>query len=218
MHFLELLFFSHNPLVEKVLTLVHSNIILASNNLHKVSEISAGIGDSVRVLSMQSVFDKRISWEETGQTFMENARIKVAAISKYTEEMILADDSGLCVDALNGGPGVHSSSFGGIEGDHPRNCQKLLQVMSQIPLELRKAKFVCHLLLYIKSSGAEHVFTGECHGSIALSPKGTMGFGYDPLFILPDGRHMSELTEEEKNRVSHRGHALQKLRIFLESH
>ena len=158
-----------------------------------------------------------ISWNETGQTFLENARIKVNAIRKFTGHCILADDSGLQVDALNGAPGVWSSNYAGVEGDSGANNKKLIEELSSVPAEKRTARFVC-TLLFVDESGEEQVFTGECHGKILTSARGENGFGYDPLFEVAEknGRTMAELTAAEKNEISHRALAMAKWNRFIE--
>lgn len=189
-------------------------IVLASNNRHKVKEIQAIFGPSWRVLSAADI-DPGLRWDEIGQTFLENARIKINALRPHVSGLILADDSGLCVDALGGEPGVHSSSYGGVEGDHARNTAKLLEVMESIPENRRQAHFYC-LLLLVDEQNQEHLFEGRSEGKIASNGAGVGGFGYDPVFI-PHGfsQTMAELSEVEKNAISHRGRAMDGLKKFL---
>jgi XTP/dITP diphosphohydrolase len=182
-------------------------LVIASNNKHKLSEMKSILGSSWNILAANDV-SNGITWDETGTTFLENARIKVAALRSKTSSCILADDSGLCVDYLNGGPGVYSSSFGGVEGDHARNVQKLLTVMKNVPTERRAAHFYC-LILFLDEHNKEHVFEGRCNGFISEACQGTQGFGYDPIFIPIGGvKSMAEMTDQEKNQISHRGLAL----------
>ncbi len=189
-------------------------MVLASNNRHKVKEIQAIFGPSWRVLSVAEIAPG-LRWDETGQTFLENARIKINALRPHVSGLILADDSGLCVDALGGEPGVHSSSYGGVEGDHTRNTAKLLQVMESIPDGRRQAHFYC-LLLLVDEQNQEHLFEGRCEGKIASSGSGVGGFGYDPVFIpLGFSQSMAVLSAEEKNAISHRGRAMASLKKFL---
>jgi len=186
------------------------NIILASNNRHKIQEIQAMLGASWKVLGAGDVVPN-LTWEENGNSFLENARIKIRALQPYFSGSILADDSGLCVDALGGAPGVNSSSYGGVEGNHSRNVTRLLQALLDVPDNRRQAYFYC-LLVLVDQDGREAKFEGRCHGRIARTPNGSGGFGYDPIFI-PDGCSitMAEMSEEQKNMISHRSRALQAL-------
>ena len=186
-------------------------IIVATNNGHKLHEIRAILGDGWTVLGASDVAPG-LTWEETGNTFLENARIKINALRPYTKDCVLADDSGLCVEAMGGRPGVHSSSYGGVEGDHKRNVEHLLAEMKDISADRRSAYFYC-LLLFIDESGVEKKFEGRCAGRIATERRGFAGFGYDPVFV-PDGFDisMAEMRDEQKNAVSHRGAAM---RAFL---
>lgn len=182
-------------------------LIVATNNRHKLEEIRAILGESWVVLGASDVAPG-ITWDETGQTFLENARIKINALRRHTKDCVLADDSGLCVDALDGKPGVHSSSFGGVEGDHQRNVDHLLAVLKDVPLERRGAHFYC-LLLFVNENGAETRFEGRCDGRIATERHGKGGFGYDPVFV-PEGSEvsMAEMGDARKNAISHRGRAM----------
>lgn len=185
----------------------NQRILLATNNRHKINEIQAILGSDWQIIGVSDVAP-RLTWDETGSSFLENARIKVAALRPHFKGSILADDSGLCVDALQGRPGVHSSSYGGIEGDHRRNLKKLLDDMSAVPQERRSAHFYC-LLLFVANDGKERLFEGRCDGRLSFAPSGTGGFGYDPIFI-PEGFDvsMAELTDDQKNLISHRGKAV----------
>lgn len=152
--------------------------------------------------------------EEPGATFEENARWKAAAAARATGLPALGDDSGLCVDALGGAPGLHSARWSG-EGE-AGNRKKLLAELAGVPEERRAARFVCALAL-AWPDGREDVFHGECSGWIALAPRGGGGFGYDPLFELAGGRTMAELSEAEKNAISHRGRAFARLAERLQT-
>ena len=145
--------------------------------------------------------------EETGSTFEENAELKAAAACRQTGLPAVADDSGLQVDALNGAPGVFSARYAG-EGatDADRN-NKLLLEMSGIPDEKRSARFVSAICC-VFPSGDKVYARGECEGKIGYEPKGENGFGYDPLFVVSDGRTYAQLSDEEKDAISHRGNAL----------
>jgi XTP/dITP diphosphohydrolase len=157
--------------------------------------------------------------EETGTTFAENAYIKAKAVADIVGMPVLADDSGLCVDALDGAPGVYSARYAGEEATDRDNNVKLLRELEAILLPgaanqefLSAARFVCSLVLFDPQDGSRLEVEGSVEGLILRNPRGTDGFGYDPLFWLPShGRSMAELSIEEKNAISHRGQALRKL-------
>lgn len=184
-------------------------IVVASNNRHKISEIEAMLakiyGGEIKALSLSDIgFTKEI--EENGKTFEENAEIKAraAAALGYTA---IADDSGLCVDALDGKPGIYSARFAGEPCSDAENNKKLLALMADVPDEKRGAKFVC-VLCCITPDGRELFARGECPGTILHRAKGEGGFGYDPLFLYENGKSFAELSPEEKNKVSHRARAM----------
>jgi len=179
---------------------------LASGNAHKLSEISGLLG--IRLRSLKELSDPP-ALEETGTTFEENALIKARGLRDATGQWALADDSGLCVDALGGAPGVYSARFAGPQADDAANNLKLLRELEKG--EDRSAAFVCVLAL-CGPGGEEWVVRGTCRGSIARQPSGDRGFGYDPLFH-PEGYtgSFAELGEEVKQRESHRARALQEL-------
>jgi len=153
--------------------------------------------------------------EETGATFEENAILKAEAYAQATGEMVLADDSGLEVDFLDGKPGVYSARFAGEEATDEENNALLLQMMEKAAPAERKARFVCAVALAAPGERT-YVFEGTCGGSIVTAPRGEGGFGYDPLFLsLEEGRTFAEMDLESKGRVSHRGRALQKVKEFL---
>ena len=149
--------------------------------------------------------------EENGTTFEENASIKAVALSKLTGEFVIADDSGLGVDALNGEPGIYSARYAGGLGDEANN-QKLLLKMKDI--ENRTCKFICVIAL-AKNGNVIKLFRGEVKGSVAYTAYGKGGFGYDPIFLLPNGKSMAEISSEEKNSISHRKKALEELKNYL---
>lgn len=184
-------------------------LYLASNNSHKAQELKAMLGGLFDVRLAKDL-QPGIAWDETGDTFEANAKIKADAVRRFTKERVLADDSGLMVDALFGAPGVHSARFAGKDGDDKANNAKLLQEIDPLPDRLLTAQFVC-VLHYVDEKGQEHVFRGECPGRIVKQARGAHGFGYDPLFLV-DGtdQTMAELPEEKKNAVSHRRRALDK--------
>ena len=183
-------------------------IYLATGNAHKVREFQQLAAatktpvEFVRPESMPAVI------EDTG-TFIGNARKKAMALKAIlpAEEWVLADDSGLCVDALGGAPGVESAYFAGPEGDSAANLKKLMRTMSGIPAQKRRAQFKCILLLS-GPDAIERSAVGICAGHLREEPSGSAGFGYDPLFI-PHGFDCTyaELSEAEKNKISHRGRA-----------
>jgi len=187
-------------------------LVFATKNKNKLSEVTNMLEDtSIVVLGIEGEF----SPEESGDTFEENAFIKAYEAARMTNLPALADDSGLVVDALEGRPGVHSSRYA--ETDEKRNI-KLLKEMENIDPKDRAARFVCSMV--IVSPEGEKLFsvTETCEGEIALSPSGTHGFGYDPVFYLPQkNATMAELTMEEKNKISHRGKALRKTVEWLVS-
>ncbi len=185
-------------------------IILASNNknkLREVREILEPIG--IDVIS-QSEAGVDIEAEETGKTFEENAYIKAKAVYDIKKLPVIADDSGLEIDALNGAPGIYSARYA--EPGHRR--EKVLNEMINIPDEKRTANFTC-CICYIDNDGNAHYFTGKVFGKIGYESRGTNGFGYDPIFMYGD-KTFAELTAEEKNSVSHRADALKKLKEFFE--
>ena len=180
-------------------------LILATRNAHKTEEIRHILGDRFEVLDVTS-FPDLPEIEETGTTFLENARLKALGISRRIKGWVLADDSGLEVDTLGGAPGVWSSSYGGEEGNHMKNNERLMWEMAG--KEERSARFRCTLVL-AKDGEEKAVFTGTVEGRIAESPSGNGGFGYDPLFI-PTGHSstMADLGAAVKSTLSHRAVAI----------
>jgi XTP/dITP diphosphohydrolase len=194
-------------------------LYLASGNAHKVQEFQAladASGLELEILSAKAAGGMPQVVEDAG-TFVGNARKKAVALKAKLppESWVLADDSGLCVDALRGAPGVESAYFAGPQGDSAANLRKLVDVMRDVPEQQRRAHFVCVLVL-IRGDGSEHVVEGRCEGQLLRDPRGGYGFGYDPMF-LPDGyeKSMAELGEAEKNTISHRGRAWTKLLVVL---
>ena len=187
-------------------------LILATRNAHKTEEIRHILGDKFEVTDVRS-FPDLPEIEETGTTFLENARLKALGISGLVDGWVLADDSGLEVDALGGAPGVWSSSFGGEEGNHTKNNARLMQEMEG--KEARNARFRCTLVLAKDGQEISHFF-GTLEGEIAAHASGEGGFGYDPYFI-PAGHEktLAELGSDTKNTLSHRANAISKLTEFL---
>ncbi len=190
-------------------------IIVATKNRGKIREIRKALkGKALRVYSLAD-FENVPTIEEDGKSFVENALKKALFYSKYFGKWTVADDSGLEVDALGGLPGVYSARYSGEGASDRENNQKLLKEMKKIPSSKRKARFTC-VMAMVAPDGREAVVEGSCRGKIGTMEVGTRGFGYDPLFILPQyGKTMAQLTVEEKNRVSHRGKALKKLEKML---
>ena len=188
--------------------------VLASHNKKKMAEMRAILGElGVEVLS-QSDVGVDMEPEETGTTFEENSRIKAVAIMEATGLPAIADDSGLVVEALDGAPGVYSARYGGEGLDDTGRWQLLLKNMEG--KENRACKFVS-VICCAFPDGTELMARGEVHGVVAQGPKGEGGFGYDPIFWLPErGKSMAELTAEEKNQISHRGNALRVFKKELE--
>ena len=182
-------------------------LVIASGNAHKIKEI-AEIFTQYNVVSQKQMgFNEDV--EETGATFMENAIIKATAAAQALDLPVLADDSGLCVDALNGAPGVYSARYSGRHGDDKANRETLLKAMQGV--ENRKAHFACALAL-VYPNGEKITAVGQTHGKILQEETGDGGFGYDPLFESDDlQKSFGVATAEEKNSVSHRGRALQNL-------
>ena len=187
-------------------------LIIATRNAHKTAEIRAMIGDRFEVLDVTS-FPECPEIEETGTTFLENARLKAEGISRVIEGWVLSDDSGLEVDALGGAPGVWSSSFGGEEGNHALNNARLLREMEG--KADRRARFRCTMVLAQGGKEVAH-FSGTVEGTIIADARGAKGFGYDPLFV-PEGHTatFAELGDEVKNTLSHRARALTQAVEFL---
>lgn len=185
-------------------------LVIASHNVHKVEEFRHLFNRlNVAVTGLPEGMEES---PETASTFEANAMEKAVYYGVRCNSLVLADDSGLCVDALNGRPGVHSARYAGVHGDDAANNAKLLKEMEQIPDEERTAQFVCALSLWNPSLGRGIVVRRTVSGLIARSPKGTNGFGYDPLFYLPALlRTYAELNMAEKSELSHRSQAMDAL-------
>jgi XTP/dITP diphosphohydrolase len=188
-------------------------LCLATRNAHKVQELAPVLAPfwTVKCSADYPEMAAHEEIEETGDTFLANASIKAVATSQVVADYVLADDSGLECDALNGAPGVFSARYGGIPSSSERNMAKLLQELERATAttpQLRSARFRCVLVLALGGDVVAQ-FDGTCEGTIGLEPKGTHGFGYDPLFI-PQGyaRTFGQLSEKTKMGLSHRGKAL----------
>ena len=197
------------------MTALGGDIVVASGNPGKVAELARIFADLPLTLRPQSEFALR-PVPETGLTFVENALLKARAAARQSGLAALADDSGLAVDALGGAPGIHSARYAGGAGDAANN-DKLLHELADVPAPARGARFICVLVLLRHAEDPVPLIAeGQWHGSILTAPRGSGGFGYDPLFEVP-GRGLSaaELPAGEKNRISHRGQAAAKLRELV---
>lgn len=191
------------------------DFILATNNMKKLAEmqrILSPLGINVVTAKMLSVTLEDV--EEDGETFEDNAKLKARAACKEMNMPAIADDSGLCVDYLNGAPGIFSARFAGEHGNDEKNNDLLLEKLDGVPLEKRTAHYVCAICCTFPD-GREIVVRGECNGVIGFERDGNEGFGYDPLFLV-DGKAFGRYTAEEKDKISHRGNALRLLTKELE--
>lgn len=187
-------------------------LILASKNPGKLRELQEILGELHVEVLMESQVGLDLDVEETGTTFEENSFLKADAVMKASGMAAIADDSGLMVDALDGAPGVYSARYGNLHNDADRTAY-LLKNLESVPEEKRTAKFVS-VITACFPDGRVIQARGECPGVITRSPRGGGGFGYDPVFLVPElGATFSELSPEEKNRISHRGRAL---RLFAQ--
>jgi XTP/dITP diphosphohydrolase len=187
-------------------------IVLASNNPGKVREIGQLLADQDIEVLPQNAFDVP-EVEETGLTFVENAILKARNAAHFAGLPAIADDSGIEVDALNDAPGIYSARFAGVDASDEDNLQKLLQELKDVPEEKRSARFQC-LMVFMRHENdpTPLIFQGTWEGRILFEPKGSGGFGYDPVFYVPGQNCASaELAPEDKNQLSHRGQALRKL-------
>lgn len=182
--------------------------VVATNNKKKLAEIRRILesqGHSILSLEEAGI---QANPEETGETFVDNAVIKAKYVCNLCGKPTLADDSGLVVDALNGAPGVYSARFAGEHSTDAQNNEKLLSLMARIPYAKRTAHFECVVVLQMPD-GSGMAVEGRCSGHIGFKPHGGGGFGYDPLFYV-DGRSFAEMTEQEKDEISHRAVALRR--------
>jgi XTP/dITP diphosphohydrolase len=189
-------------------------VILASNNKNKIREMAQILEPFGMEVISQRDAGADFEVEENGTTFRENAEIKAAAVFERLNAPVIADDSGLMVDALGGAPGVYSHRYAGENATDKDRCEKLLSELAGVPEEKRTAKFVCEIC-FIDEKGEKHFFTGKCEGIIGTEEKGENGFGYDPVFYV-GGVSLAEMTDDEKNSISHRGEALRLMKKYLE--
>lgn len=188
-------------------------IYAATKNSHKLKEMNEILNPAgIKVLMYPDLEDI----EETGSTFEENSAIKANYLSnKLRERLVTADDSGIEVMALNNEPGIYSARYAGVHGDDKANNEKLLKNLEGVTD--RTCRFVCVISLSLNGELIKS-FRGEVYGSVGKELTGSNGFGYDPLFILPDGRSMAEISSEEKNKISHRYKALSLLKEYLKEY
>jgi XTP/dITP diphosphohydrolase len=187
-----------------------NKVVLATRNAGKIVElrrILAEAGVPLELVGLEA-FPHIGDVAETGLTFAENSLLKAHAVASESGLPAIADDSGLCVDALGGAPGIFSARYA--EGGDQARCEKLLEALKDVPAGRRGAHYVCAAVL-AHPDGREESAVGTCEGHIALAARGTGGFGYDPVFQLSDGRTMAELAAAEKEALSHRGQALRAL-------
>ena len=187
-------------------------IVLATGNKNKIREIKEKFSslDKVEISSLEELSNIP-HIEEDASTFRGNALIKASAICKLTGSPAMADDSGIVIDALNGEPGVYSARYGSTAFNDQERNSLVLSKMEGVPEDKRNARFVCVIALVLPN-GEEYTAEGVCHGIISREPAGDKGFGYDPIFYIPEmKRTMAQLAPEEKNSISHRGKALEKI-------
>ncbi len=195
-----------------------TQLLVATRNKKKLSEIKEILkGINLELLSLDN-YKAAPQVLENGNTFQKNAIKKAVKLARFTGKLSLGEDSGLCVDALDGAPGIYSARFAGISKSDRKNNLKLLGMLKGLPLAKRKAHYACAVALADKN-GLLGVAEGKCPGLIALEPKGSAGFGYDPLFYIPRYKKtFSQLGEKIKHKMSHRYHALKKARRIIEKY
>ncbi len=186
-------------------------IIIATKNKGKVKDFEQLFSPKGYIVKSLFDFPHLTEVEETGRTFSENAVLKAEQIAHELDRVVIADDSGLEVDALNGRPGVFSARYAGEQKNDRDNLEKVLKELEEVPDEKRSARFYCALALSIPNAQT-HIVEGTCEGLITRHPIGHHGFGYDPIFFVPEkNKTMAQLTSEEKNQISHRANAMKKL-------
>lgn len=190
-------------------------IVLATTNQGKAKEFAVLLqGLPVEIETLKD-YPEIGDIVEDGQTFKENALIKARTVAKATGKLAVADDSGLMVDALDGAPGIYSARFAGEDKNDAKNTAKLLALLQDTPQEARGAQFCCAIAIVLPD-GREYTTEGICRGEIAFAPAGDGGFGYDPVFLVPQwGKTFAELTMSEKNAISHRGKANAQALVIL---
>jgi len=191
-------------------------LLVASNNLGKVREFQTLLEGLPFLLITLKDAGINMAVDEVGSSYQENAQLKAETYARLSGQLTLADDSGLEVAALGGEPGPRAARYAGENASDRQRIDYLLAKLKNVPWEQRKARFCCVIALAFPGDGVE-ICRGECQGYITLEPKGEKGFGYDPVFYLPEfGKTMAELSLEEKNKISHRARAAQCARVVLE--
>ncbi|MCK4304177.1 MAG: XTP/dITP diphosphatase [Candidatus Eisenbacteria sp.] len=191
-------------------------LVFASRNPDKIAELRDALNNLPLEIRSAAEFPGVPEVDETGTTLEANALLKARAVHRATHCLCLADDTGLEVEALGGAPGVHSARFGGREQSYEKNLAKLLEALRGVPEAQRGARFRT-VVATVFPDGAEVVVEGVCAGRILSQRRGSGGFGYDPVFCFPEaGKTFAEMSLAEKQRISHRGHAMRKARVILE--
>ncbi len=195
-----------------------AELVLATNNRHKAAELQALLSDvGVRIRTLAE-FPDAPEVVEDGTTCEANAIKKATAIAHHTGLPAMADDTGLMVEALGGRPGVYAARYAGEQATYEDNWRKLLGELQGVPVAKRRARFVTVVAFVPRPDAQAQVVEGALDGVIAEQPAGTHGFGYDPVFVVPElGKTLAQLTSEEKNRISHRARALAKVREILQT-
>ncbi len=183
-------------------------LILATSNKDKAREIAEILSDTPFVVTTMKEEGYDPDIVEDGKTFEENALIKARTVHALAEgAYVMADDSGLCIDALDGAPGIYSARFCGEDSTYPEKFAKIFEMLKDVPEEKRTAKFVCSIAV-VRPDGSEFTVRGEVRGVLHEKPMGDGGFGYDPIFYVPEfGMTTAQMTKEQKNSISHRGKA-----------
>ncbi len=191
-------------------------LLIATKNKGKIKELNQLLKHLQIKLKSLDDFENIKEVAETGKTFAENAKLKAESYAVQTDCWALADDSGLQVEALNNAPGIYSARFAGENSDDKRNVNKLLEELDKTNTDNRYARFFCVIAVSDKTGKTQYIAEGICKGTIAEKPKGSNGFGYDPVFI-PDGftNTLGELSAETKQKISHRSQALKKIIDFF---
>ena len=193
-------------------------LLVATKNKKKLQEIEEILKDLNLKIASLADYPKPPQIVEDGKTFTANAVKKAVKTARFTKKLTLGEDSGICVKALGGKPGVYSSRFSGKDKSDLKNNLKLLKLLKKIPLSKRRAYYVCAVAL-ADQSGLVGAVEGRCNGLIGFEPKGTHGFGYDPLFIIPKYKKtFAQLGPQIKHRMSHRYHALKKARKIIQKY
>ncbi|MTV83240.1 XTP/dITP diphosphatase [Lactobacillus sp. CRM56-3] len=194
----------------------HDTLVIATRNRGKAREFTEMLTPKGITIKTLADYPEIGEIKENGKTFEENATLKAEAIASHTQLPVLADDSGLEVAALNGDPGIYSARYAGDHDDAANNA-KLLNKLAAVPADHRQAVFHTTLVL-VKPNGDKLVVDGEVQGVILTAPRGENGFGYDPLFYIPSKKKtMAEMTDHEKNAISHRGRAAEKMMAQFDS-